>query len=313
VQSLGRGEAAVNFGIAIGAAVASSICAAISNVLQHRMARRGPAGRGLRLRLVWHLMHQPVWLLGLLAAGAALALHALALGGAQLSVVQPILISSLLFALPASALLEGQRPSAAEWAWAALLVVGLGSFLALARSTGGTSQPAQRTLLFTLLGAAVLGVFAVVLGTRVLHGHRASFLGLATGVAYGIVASLIKYVITLAGSDPFRLITSWPAYTMIVIGVIAVVLNQAAYQAGPLAEVLPPLTLADPTIATLIGVIAFGDRLQTSPGAIVGEILSVAAIALAVVQLSRNTPRTNNREPLSVSTADPDGPEVGSN
>jgi drug/metabolite transporter (DMT)-like permease len=248
-------------------------------------------GSGIRLGLVWYLVHKPLWLLGFLAAGAALGFHALALGGAQLGVVQPILVSSLLFALPVSALIEHGRPSAREWAWAALLVVGLGAFLSLARPSGGTSDPPLGPFLLTLLGAGVLGAVAVFVGTQVLQHHRVSFLGLASGVAYGMVAPLIKDVIALAGNQPIRLVTTWPAYALVLIGACAVVLNQSAYQAGPLAASLPPLTLADPIVATFIGVVAFGDRLDTAPVNLIGEILSVVAISLAVRQLARQSSR----------------------
>jgi drug/metabolite transporter (DMT)-like permease len=251
----------------------------------------------MRLGLVWYLVHKPLWLLGFMAAGAALGLHALALGGAQLGVVQPILVSSLLFALPASALIEHRHPSAREWAWAALLVVGLGAFLSLAQPSGGTSDPPLGPFLLTLLGAGLLGAIAVFLGTQVLQHHRASFLGLANGIAYGMVAPLIKDVIALAGTQPIRLVTTWPAYALVLIGACAVVLNQSAYQAGPLAASLPPLTLADPIVATIIGVVAFGDRLETAPANLIGEILSVVAISLAVRQLARQSPRVCAEQP----------------
>lgn len=287
----------MNLTLAVATALASSVCAATSNVLQHRAARGGPVGSGMRLGLVWYLVHKPLWLLGFMAAGAALGLHALALGGAQLGVVQPILVSSLLFALPASALIEHRHPSAREWAWAALLVVGLGAFLSLAQPSGGTSDPPLGPFLLTLLGAGLLGAIAVFLGTQVLQHHRASFLGLANGIAYGMVAPLIKDVIALAGTQPIRLVTTWPAYALVLIGACAVVLNQSAYQAGPLAASLPPLTLADPIVATIIGVVAFGDRLETAPANLIGEILSVVAISLAVRQLARQSPRVCAEQP----------------
>ena len=43
----------------------------------------------------------------------------------QLALVQPLLISGVLFALPLSAVLEGRRPSGREWLWALIVVAGL--------------------------------------------------------------------------------------------------------------------------------------------------------------------------------------------
>jgi len=70
-------------------------------------------------------------------------------------------------------------------------------------------------------------------GARLIPHHRASFLGLGTGIAYGMVAPLIKDVIALAGTDPLQLVTTWPAYALVITGASAIVLNQTAYQATP--------------------------------------------------------------------------------
>lgn len=288
--------------LAVAAALASAICAAVSQVMQHRTAGRGPSGSGLHLGLLWHLLRQPVWLIGLVAAGGALVFHAVALGGAQLGLVQPILVSALLFALPASAIIEGRRPSVAEWLWAALLVVGLGVFLVIARPSGGVAIPAPGPVIAALGGAAVVGAIAVLAGATFASRHRAALLGLATGVAYGMVAPLIKIVLAQATTPSALPWIGFSIAALVVLGVVAIVLNQAAYQAGPLAASLPPLTLTDPLVATLIGVAAFGNRIETSPAAIVGEALSALAVAVAVSQLARRTslsPSTKGVRPRS--------------
>ncbi|RKR73345.1 DMT family transporter [Frondihabitans australicus] len=288
----------MSVGLAIVAALASSACAALSNVLQHGTAKRGPEGTGLRLGLLWHLLHRPVWLAGFAAAGAALVLHAVALDGAQLGVVQPILVSAVLFALPASALLEHRRPSAVEWSWAALLVAGLGGFLVLAMPSAGRALPSVPLLAACLTGAAVLGALAVLVGGVALPRYRASLFGLASGIAYGMVAPLLKLVLAqvTAGSNPATWILA--GLIMVAVGAVAVVLNQAAYQAGPLSAVLPPWTLADPLVATAIGAIAFGDRLQAGPWAVAGEVVAACAVAVAVTQLARRTPVATADRPL---------------
>jgi drug/metabolite transporter (DMT)-like permease len=288
--------------LAVAAALASAICAAVSQVMQHRTAGRGPSGSGLHLGLLWHLLRQPVWLVGLLAAGGALVFHAVALGGAQLGIVQPILVSALLFALPASAIIEGRRPSVAEWLWAALLVVGLGVFLVIARPSDGVAIPAPGPVIGALGGAAVVGAVAVLAGATFASRRRAALLGLATGVAYGMVAPLIKIVLAQATTSSALPWIGFSIAALVVLGVVAIVLNQAAYQAGPLAASLPPLTLTDPLIATLIGVVAFGNRIEASPAAIVGEVLSALAVAVAVSQLARRTslsPSTKGVRPAS--------------
>ena len=109
-------------GLAVGGALGSALCFAVSSVLQQRGASRAPKGSGLHLGLLVTLMGRPMWLAGLLAAVGTVALQALALASGPLALVQPLLVSAVLFALPASVLLEKRRPSLVEWAWALLPV-----------------------------------------------------------------------------------------------------------------------------------------------------------------------------------------------
>src|SRR5579875_3380050 len=95
------------------------------------------AADGRAHRLLGHLLTRPAWVAGLVAAAIGLVLHVLALAHGQLAVVQPLLISGVLFALPVSALLEGRRPSGREWLLALVLVAGLATFLLAGRPTAG--------------------------------------------------------------------------------------------------------------------------------------------------------------------------------
>lgn len=282
---------------AVAAALASALGYAVASVLQHRSARREPAGTGLRLGLLARLASRPVWLAGLLTSAASLALHVLALSLGQLAVVQPLLVSGLLFALPASVALERRRPSAVEWCWALVLVTGLSLFLVFAHPHGGRALPDRGSLVATVaIGAGVAGA-AVLAGHRPAHRHRAALLGLACGISYGLTAALIKDVTTTATLDPIRVLISWPLYVLLIIGVAGITLNQAAYQAGPLAASLPPTTIADPVVAVVAGVLVFDERLAEAPPAVAVEILAFVMMGVASVQLARRTAADPARSP----------------
>ncbi|GAB3561961.1 DMT family transporter [Spelaeicoccus albus] len=273
--------------VAIIFALASAGCAAIASVLQHRTARAAPGGRGLRIGLIASLLRRPLWLVGVSAAGAAFLFHAAALQGGQLAIVQPLLVSSLLFALPATALLDKRRPSITEWTWALLLIVGLGLFLGFARPTAGTALPNLSVFIPALALAGALTATSVFLGAVPLRRYRPALFGFATGTAYGIVAALIKYVVGIGVSDPIRVLTDWPLYVLVVVGAFGVVLNQTAYQAGSLAAALPPLALSDPVVAALLGVVAFGEQMTTTPIAVIGQIIGAVLAGTAAVTLAR--------------------------
>ena len=131
--------------LALGAALAY----AAASVLQQREAQRdtGPDGHGTvggGVRLVLRLARRPVWLAGLAADGLGYGLQALALGVGELLVVQPVITSGILFALPLSAWWAGRRLGRAEFAWACILAIGLTVFVLLAGTDGGRDFASTR-------------------------------------------------------------------------------------------------------------------------------------------------------------------------
>lgn len=267
------------------AALGSAIGYAVASVLQHRQARQAPAAATHGIRFLAYLVTQPAWLAGLFFAGVALILHALALAHGQLTIIQPVLLSGMLFALPASLLLDRRRPSLAEWSWALLLVAGITGFLLAAQPTAD-HIPTDTERLASLVGAGVVVAGALAGFGRGWRRHRADLYGLAAGVGYGITAALIKQVAAGIG-HPLHLAASWFPYALFAVGVVALVLNQAAYRAGPLAASLPPMTMAEPVVAVIVGVLAFNEHLAHNGLAVPAEAVSAAAVALATVRLAQ--------------------------
>lgn len=283
--------------LAIGAALGSGCCFAVSSVLQHRGAACAPRSSGVRL--LGHLVVRPIWWAGLLAAGGTLVLQAVALSAGELVFVQPLMLVGLLFALPVSVLLEKRRPSVQEWGWAALLVIGLTVFLRAANPAAGPPLPDNWRMV--QLGAAAVGLSALAAAGGFGPGrrHRAALLGLATGIAYGLSAALMKYSFGLASDHIGRLLASWPGYALLAVGTAGILLNQAAYHAGPLAGALPPLAIADPVVAIVFGVAAFSEGLATTAGALTLQVLGFGAVAIAIVQLARQSAGRDPRDPTA--------------
>jgi drug/metabolite transporter (DMT)-like permease len=260
------------------AAVASALAAATSTVLQHRASRRAPDGAPRRL--LAHLVTSPAWTLGLAAAAVGLALHVLALSAGPLVLVQPLLVSGILFALPLSVVLEGRRPSGREWWLAFLLVVALATFLLTVRPSSGVASAATGVLLGA--GAAVLVVVAGLAAAGLAGpggaGIRASMLGAAGGLGFGLTAALLKQATAIFAVSPAALAGSWCGWAVVAVGASSMAVTQLAYRAGPLAASLPSLTLGDPLAAVVLGVLAFGERLLLSPA-----ILAVGAASLVIM------------------------------
>lgn len=60
------------------------------------------------------------------------------------------------------------------------------------------------------------------------------------------MATLIKACTNLLVQGPVTLMTSWQLYALLAIGAVGLLPNQLAFQAGPLSESLPAITVVDP-------------------------------------------------------------------
>lgn len=63
---------------------------------------------------------------------------------------------------------------------------------------------------------------------------------------------------------------------------------QSAFQAGSLEASLPPMTVIDPIVSILIGVIAFEESISASGPAVALEAVSLAAMSVGVFVLARS-------------------------
>lgn len=294
----------MNSGMAVLGALGSALCFATSSVLQQRGAARAPRGTGLHLDLLRHLLTRPVWLAGMIAAAGTLVLQALALSSGQLVLVQPLLITGLLFALPLSVVLERRRPSLDEWRWAALLVGGLITFLFAARPRSGPTVPDDERLWQFGIGVLAVAGITALLGSSLGGRHRAVLLGASAGLTFGVTAALLKYSCALAGREGFGwLFSSWPPYALAAVGSAGIVLNQAAYQAGPLSGALPTLAIFEPLTAVVFGIGAFDEHLDYSFVGILGQTLGFVLMAVAIVRLARLAAGRHPTQPRCAHTA----------
>ncbi|MDQ2850246.1 MAG: DMT family transporter [Actinomycetota bacterium] len=270
----------VNALIAVLAAVGSALVLAVGTVLQHQ-AGHGP--QELTLRRMW--LH-PLWVLGAVAGLLAVGLHIVALDHGALSVVQPLLVSGLLFALPLNSVLEHRPIHLADTVAAGAVVLGLATFQLTARPSPGQAV-AQLPALAWSTGLTLILVAGGVGAAIRRPSDRASWLGLATGAAYGLMAALLKSTVGAFSEHGAAVLTTWPLYAFVVIGAGAIMLNQIAYNAGPLALSLPLITIVDPVVAVAIGAIAFHETISSHPPAIAGQVAGFAVMCTGIIALSR--------------------------
>jgi hypothetical protein len=241
--------------------------------------------------LALRLVRRPLWWAGTLSDTGGFAAQAAALGVGSLVLVQPLMVTTLLFALPLSARWSHRRLDRADWLWALLLAVALAVFVISGTPTAGDDRAGLRQW---LPAAAVLGVLlgGCLIGAAFTRGPvRALLLGVATGVAYGVGAALTKGAVSLLGDGPVALLTSWVTYLLVAVLVGGTLLQQSAFQAGALAASLPAITVGEPVIAVVLGVAVLKEQVHADGAEWVLLGLVVVAMVAATLGLARSAAR----------------------
>jgi drug/metabolite transporter (DMT)-like permease len=263
---------------------------ATGNVLNRKAARDEPDQAEFKLKLITDLMHRKIWLAAVGMMIISFALAAAALGTGQLASVQLVVVLELPMTIIGGALLFRSPLGAREWIAIAAMTGGVIGLLAILDPRPGPARPIAPILWIVMSTANVGAIVALFLAAR-RHSKpavRASLLGIASGLAYGLTAAYTKGM-----ADAFNaggivaVFTTWQFYACATAGVAAAFLLENAYQAGPLAASQPGITLVDPMVSTVWGIVVFGETI--SHGALLGlTVLPAAAVAVGVALLSRS-------------------------
>jgi hypothetical protein len=279
--------------LAVLLAVAASCCTAASSICQRLGAGpfdAGPQDTGrFDPLLVFRLARRPVWLLGFAGMLAAFACQLTALHFGPLALVQPILAIELLFVFGYLALRGqpgGRRSRCREWGAAIAMSAGISVFLRAAAPTGGHEHAAALAWWLAGLTTAAAAAAAIAAAGAGPPTRRAACLGIATGIAWGFVAAVIKELSSHLAGGPAAIFGTWSPYALAVTGAVAMLLTSHAMAAGPLAASQPGFTIGDPVIAILLGALLFGEHLGASPAALAAEVLGLIVLAIGVWTLS---------------------------
>src|SRR5262245_52680275 len=273
--------------VAVVLSLASAGCYAMSSVMQSHAARQEVRHPTLDPRILLHLLRRPLWLAGWIPDVLGTGLQAGALRFGPISLVQPVLASGLFLAIPLEAALDRRRTRRVDLLAVGIGAAGLAVFLAVARPGAGLANPSLAAWIVS--GSACVAVVVLCIAAARFAGRtpRSTLLGIATGVLYALTAALLKTCTTTLTSDPLDLLGQWQLYALLVAGLAGLVLNQNAFQPGPLAAPLTALTLADPVTSVVLGVAVFHERLDTGGPRLAAQILAGLAMAAGIALAGR--------------------------
>ncbi len=262
---------------AVAAALGSAALFATASAVQHREARAVPASVSPSLLIT--LAKRPLWLLGIVAEVAGVVLQGVALNLSSVSLVQALLVAGLPLAAVLSALLARRRLQRHEVLGLLLVSVGLAVLGPALSATAGDREPARADAL-----VATLIVIAVTVPLLLMRGHR-RYGGLCAGAAAGIVIGAGAVLLAVAASrfgDWAALLGSWAFYAAIVVGLLALLVTQVAFQTGELGAPLAALSVIEPFVAVTLAAVLLGEQLPSSTStraaAVVGAVLAVLGV-----------------------------------
>jgi drug/metabolite transporter (DMT)-like permease len=274
--------------LSVVAAIAAGCTFAVGSVLQQSAAREAPTEDSLSLRLLVGLAHRPRWLIGIAGDFFSFGLQALALAFGPLALVQPLAVTGLLFAIPLAVRLRNHRMGWREWTGTVGVAAGLAAFLVGASPSDGVPQTTWVRWVLILIAVGGLMVLGVLAGGLLRGPARASSYGLAAGAAFGLLAALTKASTHLLAQGAGTFFTAWQPYAMAVVAVLGAVVQQSAFQAGPLPASVPVMDAMEPAVAVCIGVFAFNESVDTSIGGLAFQALGIVLLLWGIVSLDRS-------------------------
>lgn len=249
------------------------------------------AGSGLSFRHVFSLLRRPSWIVGTLLLGLAVVFQVGSLSLAPLIVVQPIGVVALVITAILNSRMAGVRLGKRVKTSLAMCVGGIMVFVFVAAFTAADRPVTDQKLITILIIFGVILAVSLLLFLLLRHRAVALFYIVGAGVLYGFVATFAKTVIGRLQQDEFEWLT-WACVAALIIGaLLGMVFVQNAYSSGPPDLVIAGLTVIDPLVAVLIGIIVLNEA-ANAPLWAIGVFVVTGVVALfGVVGLAKYHPQ----------------------
>jgi drug/metabolite transporter (DMT)-like permease len=225
------------------------------------------------------LFIQWVWLLGLAAQGVGVVLQGAALDRGRLAIIQPLLVTSVIFAMPLGYFLTGQMITRRQVVGAGVTVVGLAVFAIVGDPAGGVDNAPGSEWLAAFLVIGVMCAALVFFGN---HGDtmvKAATYGVVAGMLFGVSATLMKPVVESMHTEGWGVLSGWQLWALAVTGIVGFLLQQVSLATGRLVTSVASVSVANPIVSVTLGAVLLEERLARPTWHVV---VAIGALALAL-------------------------------
>ncbi|MCD2497573.1 MULTISPECIES: DMT family transporter [Microbacterium] len=283
--------------LGIPLALAGAVFMSLGTQYQHRGVAKveklsgQDAAAGLSRGQLGQLLTRPSWIVGTLMLGLAIVCQLAAIWLAPLIVVQPLGAVALVITTLLNARITGFTPTRQSLIAIGLCVGGTFLFVFLA-AMYAEDKPVTDAQLGTVL-SILLVVIIVLGGLWVLLRNRmkALFYIMGAGIIYGFVATLAKVVLKRIQEQDFEWLTLVCLIALVAGTLLGGYFVQTAHASGPPDLVIAGLTVVDPIVAVLIGLLVLGEATSAPTWIYVGFGIAGAIATFGVVALTRYHPQ----------------------
>ena len=250
------------------------------------------------------LAEQTMWLLGTAALLGGYALQAAALDRGRLAIIQPLLVTTVVFALPLGYVLTQQHVGLREIVGAAVIVTGLALFAIFGDPAGGSQNAPGDEWAVAIALIAVVCAVLLLFANRGGLSRRAAVYGTIAGILFGLSAALTKPTLGYLHAGIGDLLSHWEPYALAVAGVLGFVLQQVSLGTGRLAPSVATVSVANPVVGILLGTLLLDERLSRPAWHVLLACVGLGlALAGAVVISIAREPRSGETMPVAPATA----------
>jgi drug/metabolite transporter (DMT)-like permease len=262
-------------------AILAAVCFALAATLWQRATVAAGISAGKPQGFVG-LLTNWVWLLGLGAQILGIVLQAAALDRGRVAIIQPLLVTAVIWAMPLGYFLTNQTITRRHIFGAAIVVAGLAIFASVGDPAGGIDNaPASDWIAAFLVIGAVCAGLLLFAGSGGLSAKAAVF-GTLAGILYGVSATLMKPVVEELHADgAAAVLESWELWVMAATGIVGFYLQQVSLATGRLVTSVATVSVANPVVSVLLGVLVLQERLDQPPAW--HAVVAVGGLALALL------------------------------
>ena len=272
---------------------------ALAATLQQKGALNLPSVSLANPASLVRLAGQTMWLFGTLALLTGYVFQAAALDRGRLAIIQPLLVSTVVFALPLGYFLTRQHVGRREIGGAAVIIVGLALFTYFGDPAGGNENAPGSEWAIAIAVIVALSGLLLMVGDRGGASMKAAVYGTVAGMLFGLSAALTKPTLDDLHDGVGVMLSHWECYALAVAGVLGFVLQQVSLGTGRLAPSVATVSVANPVVGILLGVILLDERLSRPAWHVVLAVvgLGIALVGAVVISLAHEARRDARHEP----------------